>query len=303
MFLSLFRALKFSIQDISRNFWLSVVTVVILFLSLFSINVMLTVKVVGDLAVDVVKDKIDVSWFLSTGASEEEILALKAQVNSLSEVDSIKYLSKEDALEIFKEKHRDDPDILQSLNELGKNPLTPALIIKPKDVDRYDDLITNLNKIDNDIIVSRNFTDYKTMISKINAITNKVAEAGIVISIIFIFITILVVYNSIRVAIYTHKQEIAIMKLVGASNFFVNLPYVFSSLFYTLFGLAFVWAIYYPFLGLLQPYLEAFFVGENINIIDYFNVNFVQIFALQFFVTAIINIIASLIAVKKYADV
>jgi len=303
MFLSLFRAIKFSIQDFYRNIWLSVVTIIIIVLALFSVNMLLTVKVIGNTAISAIKDKIDVSLFLESEAKEDDILALKATISNLSQVDSIEYISKEMALEDFKEKNKSNPELLESLKQLGKNPLTPTLVIKPKDIDNLDELIANLNKIENPIIESRNFTNYKLMLSKINGITDKVSQAGILVSLIFIFITLLVVYNSVRVAIYTHKTEIAVMKLVGASNAFVYMPYIFSALIYTIFSLLFLMLIFYPFLTILQPYLATFFIGYNINIVNYFTYNALEIFGLQFLVASTINIGASLIAVKKYANV
>jgi cell division transport system permease protein len=141
------------------------------------------------------------------------------------------------------------------------------------------------------------------MLEKINSITDKVSKVGIIISSIFILITLLVVYNSIRVAIYTHKREIGIMRLVGASNSFVYMPFILSSLIYTFTSLIVTAIIFYPFLSLLQPYLEAFFVGYDINIISYFFSNFLLIFGAQFLGIALINIIASLLAIKKYANV
>ncbi len=303
MILSLLRAIKFSVQDFYRNIWLSVVTVIIIVLALFTVNMLLVVQVIGNTAVSAVKDKIDVSLFLKNTASEESVLALKAAIGDLAQVESIDYISREQALMNFEEKNKSNPELLESLKQLGKNPLAPTLVIKPKNIDQLDELIANLNKIDDPIIESRNFTNYKLMLSKINGITEKVSEAGVILSVIFVFITLLVVYNSVRVAIYTHKTEIAIMKLVGASNFFVYLPYVFSALIYTAIGVVTIMMIFYPFLTLLQPYLETFFIGYNINIISYFTVNFLSIFGLQFLIAAIINIFASLIAVKKYANV
>ncbi|MDA3839592.1 MAG: permease-like cell division protein FtsX [Patescibacteria group bacterium] len=303
MILSLLRAIKFSVQDFYRNIWLSLVTIIIIVLALFSVNMLLTVKVIGDTAVLAIKDKIDVSLFLNTDATEESVFSLKTTISTLAQVEEITYISKDEALADFKEKNKSNPELLESLKQLGKNPLTPTLVIKPKNIDHLDELIANLNKIEDPIIESRNFTNYKLMLNKINGITDKVSEAGILISMIFVFITLLVVYNSVRVAIYTHKTEIAVMKLVGASNSFVYLPYVFSALIYTIVGLLIIMLIFYPFLTLLQPYLATFFIGYNINIVSYFTSNVFQIFGLQFLVASTINVGASLIAVKKYANV
>ena len=301
--LSFARVIKFSLQDIGRNIWLSLVTIIILVLALFSINLLLVVKVISATAISAVKEKIDISLYLRTNTEENRILALKAKISKLEQVKDIEYISQQAALESFKVKHKNNPEILQALVELGKNPLSPSLIIKPKNIDQYDELIASLNKIEDDIIESRNFADRKTMLEKINSITDKVSEAGLLMSLVFVFITLLVVYNAIRVAIYTHRMEIGIMKLVGASNWFIRAPYLLSSIIYTLIGLIATVIIFYPFLGLLQPYLEAFFIGYNFNVISYFNSHFIAIFGIEFLAAALINALASLVAVSKYSKV
>ena len=303
MFLSFIRVIKFSLQDVSRNIWLSLVTVIILILALFTINMLLTVKVIGDMAVEAIKEKIDVNLYLKPGASEDAILALKTKINNLNEVKNVEYISNAEALKNFKEKHQDNPEILEALRELNINPLTPTLVIKPENLDVFDNLINRLNALDANIIESRNFTNYKTLLDKINGITNKVTEAGIFLSVIFVMITILVIYNSVRVAIYTHRRQITIMKLVGASNWFIQTPYLISSLIYTFFGVGAIMLIFYPFLTLLQPYLETFFVGYNVNLLDFFYGNIFTVFGIQFLAAALINMFASLIAVRKYSRV
>ncbi|MDD5072146.1 MAG: ABC transporter permease [Patescibacteria group bacterium] len=301
--LSFIRVIKFSFKDIYRNIWLSIVTVIILILALFSINLLLTVRVISQTAINAVKDKIDVSLYLKPDSTEGEIAALRGQISNLAQVKEVDYVSKAQALEFFQEKNRNNPEILQALRELGKNPLTPSLVITPKSAEVAADLIGELNKIESELIESRDFSDHKLLLDKINGITDRVSEVGFTISLIFIFSTLLVVYNAIRVEIYTHREEIAIMRLVGASNSFVHMPFMLSSLIYTLIGTAAVILIFYPFLSLLQPYLETFFVGYNVNIISYFNENFIKIFGLQFLIVAVINALASLLAVRKYARV
>jgi len=300
--LSFYRIVKFSLQDISRNIWLSMVTVIILTLALFSVNMLLVVKIIGSAAVGAVKEKVDISLYVNPDADEKEVLALKAQIANLSDVKEVSYISKEDALEIFKGKNSDNPEVLQALRELGKNPLTPTLVITPKNVETSDGLIHELNKIQSDIIDSRNFTDHKVLLSKIDSVTDKVTKAGLFLSLVFLLITILVIFNSVRVAIYTHNMEINIMRLVGAPNSFIFWPFLFSGIIYALLGIMVIVFIFYPFLGLLQPYLETFFVGYNINIVDYFNRNFVEIFGLEFAGIALINVVAAWWAVRRYAQ-
>jgi cell division protein FtsX len=93
------------------------------------------------------------------------------------------------------------------------------------------------------------------------------------------------------------------MRLVGASNWFIRAPYIFSSLIYTLFGLVLTIAVFYPFLSILQPYLETFFSGYSFNIISYFQTHFWRLFLIEFLGAGAINVFASWVAVRKYSKV
>jgi cell division transport system permease protein len=301
--LSFFRVIKFSFQDIIRNIWLSAVTIMILVLALFSINLLLVVKVISSSTVNAVKEKIDITLYLKSDAEENRILALKSQVENLGSVKQVDYVNKQVALEDFREKHKNKPEILQALLELGKNPLSPSLIIKPKDINNYEELVANLNKINDDIIESKDFDDYKAQLAKINSIAQKANQVGLFVSLLFVLITMLVVYNAVRVAISTHKREIGIMRLVGASAWFIRAPYLISSMIYSFFGVIIVIIIIYPLLNLFQPYLTTFFSGFEVSLLNYYNSNFVLIFGLEFLVASLINALASLVAISKYSKV
>ncbi|MDO8592540.1 MAG: ABC transporter permease [bacterium] len=301
--LSFFRGIKFSLQDLIRNIWLSIITLIILALALFSANLLLMVQVLSRATISAVQEKIDVSLYLKSDAEESRILALKSQISNLDSVKQVDYISRQTAMASFRDKHKSDPEILQALLELGKNPLSPSLVIKPKNADNYDQLIASLNKINDDIIESRNFDDHKAMLDKINSLAKKASQAGLAISALFVLITILVVYNAVRVTIYTHKREIGIMKLVGASTWFIRAPYLFSGIIFAGLGVLAIIIILYPFLGLIQPYLTDFFSGFQVNLLDYYNNNFFMIFGLEFLAAALVNILASLVAVGKYSKV
>jgi len=301
--LSLYRIIKFSFQDIVRNIWLTIITVTILLLALFSINMLITVRLVSDNAVSAVKEKINISLYLKSETDESDIMALKNQISGLSDVKSVSYISQQTALDSFRDKYKNNQAVLLALQELGRNPLSPSLTIYPKDFDNSSYLINELKMIDNPIIESHDFSDNSVILSKINNITKRINEVGLFVIVLFIITSLLVVYNTIRVAIYTHRQEIEIMRLVGASNFFIYMPYVCSAFIYSLLSILIIIAVYYPFLSLLQPYLEVFFMDYNINILAYFVNNFFLIFGAQFIVILFINIFTTWLAVRKYARV
>jgi len=298
--LSFLRIIKFGVQDIARNIWLSIVTITILLLVLFSINTLLTVRVVSDNAINAVKEKIDISLYIKADAAESDISALRTRLQGMPEIKNVVYTSKQMALESFRSKYQDNPEILQALRELGNNPLSPSLAITPANFEDTTNLVNILRQLDSDIIDSRDFSDNTAVVNKIQSITDQVNEIGMIIIAIFIVTSLMVVYNSIRVAVYTHKREIEIMRLVGASNFFVYMPFMFSAFIYALVSVLIMIAIFYPFLTVFQPYLELFLAGYNVDLLDYFVYNFWPIFGAQFGATFIITLLASFFAVRKY---
>jgi cell division transport system permease protein len=215
----------------------------------------------------------------------------------------VTYVSQLEALDLFRQKNTTNPEVLQSLRELDKNPLTAALVVKPRNVAQYDDLVVDLDRLNSQLVDSKNTDNPKAMLDKINRIAVKVNEVGMAISLVFIIITLLVVYNSIRVNIYTHNKEIKVMRLVGASNWFIRAPFIFSGIFYSLFGLLVTIMLFYPFLTLLQPYLETFFSGYSLNIVSYFARHFWLFSGLELGGFALINVLASLVAVQKYSRI
>lgn len=297
------RAIKFSFQDVFRNFWLSLVTVTILVLSLFIVNLLITVRVITQSAIDSIKDKIDITLYLKSGSSETEMMALKTKIEALPLVKQVAFISQDEALASFRQKNETNPEVIEALRELNKNPLTPTLVVKPSNVAQYDDLVVNLDRLNTNIVDSKNSDNPKTMLDKINRIAGKINEVGLMVSLIFVAITILVVYNTIRVNIYTHNKEIKVMRLVGASNWFIRAPFLISGVIYAFFGLLITAGLFFPFLTLLHPYLKTFFAGYNLDIIQFFRANWILIFGLQFVASSLINIVASLIAVRKYSKI
>jgi len=299
----LYRIIKFSLQDIVRNIWLTVATVVILLLALFSINSLITIRLVSDTAVAAVKDKIDISLYIKNGTPESQILALQSQIASSSLIKSVNYISQAQAIASFRARYANDPAILGALQELDTNPLSPSLTITPNDTSQASLVINQLKVLDSPIIESRDFSDNSAILDRINAITKRVNEVGLIIIGIFILTSLLVVYNAIRVAIYTHRQEIEIMRLVGASNLFVYMPYLFSAFVYALLSVLIIIGVFYPVLSLLQPYLAAFFAGYSVNVLAYFLNNFCLIFGGEFLAVLLINAVASFFAVRKYGRI
>jgi cell division transport system permease protein len=114
MLSSFLRVIKFSIQDISRNIWLSVITVTILILAMFSINTLILTKTISASAIDAIKNKINISLYLTSSATETEIFYLKDKVMAMDRVKDVKYISKQEALDSFRANNENNEEILQA---------------------------------------------------------------------------------------------------------------------------------------------------------------------------------------------
>ncbi len=304
LFLSIHRSVVFALQSFWRNIWLSIVTIFIIFLTFMSVNFLVVISAVSESAINAVKDRIDVSIYFKQNVKESAITDVKADLAGLSQVKEIEYRSPEDNLKTFADRHQDDPNISETLKELEGNPLGATLIVKAKQLDYYPEI---LEAIDNpqyaDIIEEKSYDDHQAVINNINTIADNVKRSGIVVSLVFVVIAALIVFNTVRIAIFTHQNEISVMKLVGASNWFVRAPFVFESILYGILACVIAIAIMYPTLSLIQPKLSSFFEGSNFDLIGYFNTHFALIFGSQLIGIIILNVISSSLALRKYLKV
>ena len=142
--LAFLRVIRFAFQDIFRNFSLSFMTVLILVLMLLSINTLIVIRVLTNEATASVKDKIDVTVYFDHEVTEEDIFEVREYVESFPEVVAIDYSNKQKVLEDFRAQHSDNPEIIESIDELGENPLGPTMVIKTRQPSDYQKIITSL---------------------------------------------------------------------------------------------------------------------------------------------------------------
>src|SRR5690606_30706471 len=124
------RVIKYALQHFARNVWLSTATIVIMVLALFVLAGLIMFNVSTKTVITSIQDKIDVSVFFKADTAEDEVLRIKSTLESLPEVKEVEYVSKEEALQIFKEKHEDDETISQAIDQLNDNPLLASLNVK-----------------------------------------------------------------------------------------------------------------------------------------------------------------------------
>ena len=304
MLVSSFRIGKFALQNIWRNFWLSVITVSMLVMTLLTINILLVLNVVTEQAIDFVEDRVEVSVYFEETTKDETIDEAVEYLRALSQVRDVETISAEEACEQFSERHANDEKIIQSLEELGDNPFGPTLIIKANTAADFDVI---LEALDNprfaDEIREEDFSDYESIIETIQTTTSRIQSFGLTLTAIFLLIAILIVFNTVRIGIFIHREEIGIMRLVGASNWFIKAPFLLEMILISLIATAIMAGIAFPILGILEPKFGLYFGTESAGIIDYFTNNALMIFGGQFAALVVITLFSTILAMRKYLRV
>ncbi len=301
--MSFLRVIKFAFQDMVRNSGLSAMTILILVLMLLSVNTLVIINVITGEAVKTIKEQIDVSVYFNEDSTVEEIEEVTSYVDSFPEVVDIKYLSEEEVLASFREQHADNPEIIAALDELGENPLGSTMIIRTREPKDYKKIITALSVPEYETIIeAKTFGDTEKAIERINIITTQVERFGVALSALFAFIAFLIIFNTIRVAIYTQRSEISIKKLVGASNWFVQGPYIIESFIFTIISIAITGGLILLSLRFLDPYVEIVF-GKTAMLATYYQTHFWLLLLIHFVSVLFLTVLSSILAMRKYLRV
>ncbi|MBU6232078.1 MAG: permease-like cell division protein FtsX [Patescibacteria group bacterium] len=317
VFTTLKRITRTGFVNFWRNGFLSFAAIVVITLSLCSFGAIIFTSAFGRTLLADVKDKVDINVYFTLSAPESDILALQSDLNSLPEVASTTYVSRDDALAAFTARWQDNALIMQGLQEVGDNPFPASINIKAKDPGRYGDIaayLTNKNPTDasgTPIIEKVNYQENKLIIDRLSRIIPTVEQAGTVIALLLVIVAVIVVWNTIRLIIFTAKDEIAVMKLVGASNIYVRGPLVVSGIMYGLVSAAITLVLMAAFaywsdtllLRLAGVQVAADF-GLLVNVLsDYFRANFAEIFVIIVGAGVVLGGVSSYIAARRYLKV
>lgn len=287
-------------QDLSRNIWLNMTTIIIIVVSLFMISAMLAIDTVGSHIIKMLQEKIDISIQIKDDAEENKIFELKKDLEEREEIKSIEYVSKDQALINFKEKHQDNEYINQSLEELGDNPLFAVLNIKANALEQYKIIDEYINNNENykDIITKVNFKENERAIENFSNILKTVKDGIFALAILFIFVSISVSFSTIRLAMYAHKKEIEIMRLIGASNWYIRMPFIIEGAIFGVVGCALTIVSIFPVIMYISPKISQFLPGFSLY--DYFASNFFNLTVLILVVGMGLGMVGSFIAIRRY---
>jgi cell division transport system permease protein len=302
MFIFLVRIIKYGFQSFVRNGLLSSATIAVMTLTLLLCAGLIIFGNAGKTVLANLQSKIDISIYFKNNVSENQILAIKKNLEKLDEVASVDYISQDDALATFKERHKDDPIILKSLEELGYNPLSASLNIKAKNPKSYEGIANYLEKeIPSEFIDKINYSQNQVIIERLTKIIDTVRNAGLILAAVLALIAFLVTFNTIRLAIYSNRESIGIMRLVGANSSLIRGPYIIQGFIISLASTILSMIVLIPVVYGVARYVNNFM--PEFNIVHFYWSNFFYLFGIQFLVGLFLGIISSVIAIRKYLRV
>lgn len=294
------RIFKFSLLDLVRNASLATMTVIVLSLLLISVNTLLGIRVLTSAAVESVKEKIDLSVYLKPATPGDTISKLTADIKSLPVVQSVTQISADEALQNFKNQYQDRPEIIAALNEVGGNPLGPALVIKTDDPTEYSQVITVLNKEEYvSFIEDKTFADTAVAIDTLHRVTGSIEKALWGVTAVFGLIAIIIIFTTVRVAIYTERIEIAVKKLVGASNWFIRGPYLVEGVILSTISVVIALGAVYASAQAIDPYFSPLLDQSRI-LTNYIETNILSLAGFEYLAALVLTIGTSAIAMRKY---
>ncbi len=300
------RIIKFALQGFFRNFWLSVVTITLMLMAVISVTLLIGVDYIKQAAIRGVEQKVDILVEMNYEVAAEDVENFVIALEDLQEVKRTKIITPEQNMELFKQSNASS-DIKKVLDifEEDENPFAYSVAIQAYNLEQYSVILDFVGQDQyTDLVKESTFHDYEAFISSISGISETVNRYSWYIILIFVLISIIVIFNTIRISIYSRKSEITIMKLVGAGNWFIRTPFLLESVFYALVAVLIVIAVVYPVVNILQPSLTNYFQDTQvINLAGYFQNNFVQIFVVQFLVLSVLNIFSTAMAIRKYLKV
>ena len=298
---TLSRIIKFAWQGFLRNGWLSVSTIGIMILALLVFESLILFNVIAGGAIESVQEKVDISVYFKSNVSEDSVLNIKRSLEGLSEVKAVEYVSREEALEEFKARHADDETIVQTLEELDENPLLASLNIKANELGEYDTIASYLEAPNlADSIEKVTYAQNKVVIDRLDKLTNATERGVVALTIFLAFLAVLVTFNTIRLAIFSNREQIEIMRLVGASNSFIRGPYIAEGVLYGLIAAVVSFAILVPVISFMSPHIAGFILEVNLG--DYFANNWVNLILYQVLFGVTLGIVSSAIAIRKYLE-
>ena len=297
------RIVKAGFLNFKRNGLVSFAAVLNITTTLAVVVSILLLQAVLYSSLDQIKNKVDVTIYLKQDATESRVSALKDSLLKLPEVQEISYTSAEDNLKNFHKLHTDDYSTLQALDEIKVNPLLAYFNVRAKEISQYESIANFLDSnnplvLGSDSVVYKiNYNQNKKVIDKLNTIISGAQKLSFVLTLVLIVICLINTLNTIRLIILISKEEIGVMRLVGASKLQIRGPFMIEGAIYGIIATILTLIIFWPATAWLGRNMTNFL---GLNIYDYYVSNLFQIFIIVLLSGVLLGMISSYIAVRRY---
>lgn len=301
LFTNIKRVLRAGYLSFRRNGWLSTATITVMVLVLFVMGNLIFIGALSQTALEAVEAKIDITMYFVPGASESDILAIKSDIEAAPDVAGVTYVSRDQALAEFRERHKENAMIVDALGELDDNPLEASLNIQAKDSSQYAAISEFLVNKNYPTVEKINYSENQKVIEKLGSMIGTVRGAGALVALLLAFVAVLVAFNTIRLAIFTMREEIGIMRLVGATKWFIRGPFLVAGVIYGVIAAVVTVALFYPLSWALAPHLALLI--PDFDIFQYYKGNIIEFFAVMLGAGLLLGVFSSGIAIRRYLEV
>lgn len=298
------RLIKSGATNFFRNIWVSIAATSMVAITLFIISTILVFYTLTVLSIQNSTDKVGVAtaYFKDT-VTDSEITNVRAQIEALPGVKSVGFVSKAQAAELFKLRHQNEPVLLETLNEFSASdsPIPASLAVRADQLSDYPQIYSQLTS-DRYAPYFQTVRDNQKVIDKLHSIINFITTFGLILAGIFILVTIMVTFNTIRLTIYNRREEVEIMRLVGATNWYIRWPFMIEGILYALFATTFVSLVVLGLLILLSGRIEQFLSISSLGT-TLFNAVFWKLLLINLVASVGLCLIASTIAIRRYLKI
>lgn len=313
MITSIKRIVRAGFVGFWRNAFVNLTSVLVMTVALFMSATTLFSEYSLESALTELEQKVDINVYMVTTASEEAVLSLKSSLEGLPDVSEVKYTSRENALLEFRERHKDDELTIRALEELDDNPLSASLAIRAKETSQYKSIAEFLEKHreaespDAPLIDRINYNQNKAAIDKLVGMIEQERKNNNMKNTALLLVAIFVAFNTIRLVIHGSREEISVMRLVGASDTFISAPFVISGIMQGLVASILVLMLLYPAIiyneSMFYPF--PFFGDASVKqmLFNYYVTDFSTIFIKIVGAGVVIGAVSSLFAIRRYLRV
>jgi len=303
MITSLRRIFRAGFVGFWRNAYVSLAAIFVITVALFVIGATMFLEQLLTVSLNQLQSKVDINVYFVTSAEQSAIDELVVSLEALPDVTGVTFTSREDVLAEYRERNQNNINAMQALDELNENPLGATIAIQARETTQYENIARFLNERQMQespqapLIDEVNYARNKESIDRLSAIISAVERASFITLIVLIVAAVMITFNTIRLAIYTAREEISVMRLVGASNTYIQGPFILQGIMYGFISAVLAVLILYPIVVWLGPRTEAFF---EFNLFEYFVSEFFTIFLVLGGIGVALGFFSSILAIARY---